>query len=287
MNLEKKLITPQLAKVLLEKNTINRRPTISRIAFYADQMLAGNWMADTCEFIKIAEDGTLIDGQNRLMAIIKADKPIELLVATGVPKEAMAFIDTGKSRSAGDVLVMNNIKNGLQISAYIQTKHKALNYSYQEGGGKNTTLSNNQVLEEYYKNPDYWQELHLKCNSLYGSAIKIFTKSQIAYIVFKITMGKFIRTCYHTEYLSNKFGRGYVLHNDIFQFLNRIFFQEPQNNSEKLLINIFIRNLSSNKKLDIDIKYAYVFKAWNALISDKNLKCLKYNKEIESFPEPK
>lgn len=288
MNLEKKLITPQLAKVLLEKNTINRKPTSARIAFYADQMLAGNWMADTCEFIKIAEDGTLIDGQNRLMAIIKADKPIELLVATGVPKSAIDFIDTGKSRSAGDLLTMNNIANGSKRNTIIQAINRAKNNVYYQGGGKNKALSNYEVLKEYKNNSDYYDSIIYHLELLRKKApLRTFTATWLAMIIFKLNNSLYIKNTIKMNYLQEQKDYNYTISPLVLDFLRSIFFHEPTNESQKLLINTFVKDLSTNKKLGADIKLAYIFKVWNATITNKTLRVLKFNKEIEPFPEPK
>lgn len=66
-------------------------------------MEAGKWDANGAA-IKIAKDGTLLDGQHRLTAIVQSGKSVVTLVVTGLEKEVFTTIDAGKTRSHGDYL---------------------------------------------------------------------------------------------------------------------------------------------------------------------------------------
>ena len=66
-------ITPQVAQMMLEHNTHNRNLTESRAQAYARDMASGNWRY-TGEGIKFGPDGTLLDGQTRLRAIVDVSK---------------------------------------------------------------------------------------------------------------------------------------------------------------------------------------------------------------------
>lgn len=101
-------VTPEMAKEYLSKNPSNRAVSKLSVSFYAKQMVDGDWV-ENGETIKIAEDGTLIDGQNRLHAVIAANIPVDLEFRTGIKKEYITTIDTGKARSAADILSMNKI----------------------------------------------------------------------------------------------------------------------------------------------------------------------------------
>lgn len=105
MRYERVLVSPAKAENWLKRNAPNQRgPKTSKIPMYARDMASGRWNPDTGQTIKFAEDGTLIDGQNRLKAVILAGVPIEFDVAWDVPAEAMLVIDTGAARSAADGL---------------------------------------------------------------------------------------------------------------------------------------------------------------------------------------
>jgi hypothetical protein len=66
-------------------------------------MRAGNWKL-THQGIAFNCDGTLLDGQHRLAAIVKSGKDIQMLVARGVETENQVAMDDHAKRSAGDAL---------------------------------------------------------------------------------------------------------------------------------------------------------------------------------------
>jgi hypothetical protein len=98
-----KTITPANAESLLKKNKNNRTVRPRRVDQYAKQIVSGQWQV-TGEAIKIALDGSLLDGQHRLLAVIKAGIPTEFLVVEGLDPNVFKVLDSGLMRSAGDAL---------------------------------------------------------------------------------------------------------------------------------------------------------------------------------------
>ena len=97
-------ITPSMARMFLDDaNKQNRRVSISRVAMYANDMRNGEWMT-THQGICFFDDGTLADGQHRLMAIIKAGVTVEMMLTSGMPKSSIMGIDTGRPRDAAGVI---------------------------------------------------------------------------------------------------------------------------------------------------------------------------------------
>lgn len=80
-------ITPQVAQMMLEHNTHNRNLTESRAQAYARDMASGNWRY-TGEGIKFGPDGTLLDGQTRLRAIVLSGVTITMPVWRGIDPDA-------------------------------------------------------------------------------------------------------------------------------------------------------------------------------------------------------
>ena len=58
-------ITPDMAAQMLERNTMNRNISQLNVTRYANDMASGAWEQNG-ETIKIAEDGTILDGQHPL-----------------------------------------------------------------------------------------------------------------------------------------------------------------------------------------------------------------------------
>ena len=94
-------IDPAMANQLLERNTKNRALRESRVQRYVTDMQAGNWPAST-DAIAVAADGTILNGQHRLHAIVRSGVTTKHLFVAGLPAESMKVIDTGLSRTAGD-----------------------------------------------------------------------------------------------------------------------------------------------------------------------------------------
>lgn len=90
-------VSPERAAELLDLNTDNYRSVRQeRVDRYAKEMVLGNWELNG-ETIKIS--GTrLVDGQHRLLAVIKSQRVIPMLVVTGV-NSGDKTIDRGLART--------------------------------------------------------------------------------------------------------------------------------------------------------------------------------------------
>lgn len=96
-------VTPELAGQWLKQNKRNRgiRPNV--VASYARDMLEGRWKF-AGDPIRRAPDGTLLDGQHRLLAIQSSGVSVDMLVINGLPKDAQAAMDLAIRRQPADML---------------------------------------------------------------------------------------------------------------------------------------------------------------------------------------
>ena len=164
MEINKVLITPEYALELLSNNTGNRRVKDSVVSRYAKDMLAGSWKEDTGELIKIAKDGTILDGQHRLLAIVKSGIETSLHVATGLSNEIFSVIDTGASRNASDTLFVNNVENTLIISRAINFYES--NMGFIVGSSPKPKIekrTNHEILDLYNARREYWDLVGVCC----------------------------------------------------------------------------------------------------------------------------
>lgn len=99
-------ITPAQAQVLLGNNANNRKVMKSAVGYYTKMIKEGNWKVNG-EAIKIAVDGSLVDGQHRLLAVVEAGFPIETMVVRNLPKESIRTLDTGRARTPADNFVIH------------------------------------------------------------------------------------------------------------------------------------------------------------------------------------
>lgn len=107
-------VTPSMAsKWLAENNTNNRNLRQGHVIRLASDMAEGRWY-QTHQGIAFNGNGTLLDGQHRLEAIVLADITVPLLVTTGLAAEAMSAVDDHQRRTVGDALT---IGHGMPTSA--------------------------------------------------------------------------------------------------------------------------------------------------------------------------
>lgn len=94
----REVISPEVAAQLLERNTRNRTPSEYHIKKLEAVMKSGNFHF-TGDPIRIAVDGTLLDGQHRLTACVRAEMAFDTVVIRNLPDEAIIAIDGGKART--------------------------------------------------------------------------------------------------------------------------------------------------------------------------------------------
>lgn len=97
-------ITPEMASEWLGTyNTHNRKLRYRVVNALADDILNGRWQ-ETGDSIKRAVDGTILDGQHRLAAIVAAETAVRMLVVGNLPLAAQEVVDAGARRNFNDVL---------------------------------------------------------------------------------------------------------------------------------------------------------------------------------------
>jgi hypothetical protein len=118
----------------LAYNTDNRRIKEANVAAMGRDMATGAWNEQTVEPIKFTgtpeAPGELIDGQNRLHAIIAADARIGLWVAYNIPKRAQEVMDSGAKRTMADTLRLRHVPYPTTVAAalrfLVRLKHNEL-----------------------------------------------------------------------------------------------------------------------------------------------------------------
>lgn len=105
MELSIETITPKQAEKYLQFNTSNRNLRKSLVSQYARDMTNGKWRL-THQGVAFNCDGTLLDGQHRLKAIVESGVTVQMLVARGVDSKNQLVMDDHAKRSAGDALTL-------------------------------------------------------------------------------------------------------------------------------------------------------------------------------------
>lgn len=109
-------ITPAKAAQLLAMNISNRSVRKAVVARYAQDMANGLWHFNGAPIL-IGKDGTLYDGQHRLMAIVESGRAQQMVVMYGVDERAKDTIDSGTPRNASDILAFAGHSNPKETAA--------------------------------------------------------------------------------------------------------------------------------------------------------------------------
>lgn len=118
--IEAKMIGPDEASTLLKANTSNRPLTRSNVVALASAMTRGEWVLNG-ETIIFSPDGTLMQGQHRLHAIIKSGVTVPLLLVRGIQFDAFSTLDLGRKRSVGDVLNIHGEVNANVLASALRS----------------------------------------------------------------------------------------------------------------------------------------------------------------------
>lgn len=261
-------ITPNKAKAFLEKNKSNRPINKFNLGRIELEMKRNNFEL-TGESIKFAEDGTLLDGQHRLLAIVNTGKEQKMLVVRGLENEAFKYIDTGRVRTAGDVLGIMGIANSTRYASmakFIINFKKSLFTSVAQSSAKkrNSLVTNADVADFVSKNID-----QLKDSSQFG-----FNKANRLVSGNILSSIHFILRGINSEQADDfcwKVANGENLTKD-----NPIY----------LLRQKLLNDIRSTRKMSKVERLALICKAWNLFRGGKKISILKWDSVRESFPKP-
>ena len=155
-------ITPEMAKELLDLNKNNRGISPANVQKISNDMLSDGFKLNG-ETIKIYDDGTLADGQHRLMACVLTGKPFQTYIIRGIKKDVLPTIDAGKTRSTVEALNMT----GCGIKSYMVA---GLNW-YFNYGNKLTAHEINCLWSAYHSQIEFLTEVlkHYKNDVIIGS----------------------------------------------------------------------------------------------------------------------
>lgn len=155
-------ITPAMAKKYLEKNTSNRPVRDGNVDKWAHAIQTGQWVING-ETIKFSDDDVLLDGQHRLMAIIKTGMAVETIVVRGLPPQVYETIDTGSVRRPSDTLARNGENNSMTLSTvarYIYI-HQQLGDLSKIASREANLVTTSDILETIDANPGIRESVSL------------------------------------------------------------------------------------------------------------------------------
>lgn len=260
------LITPEMAMDILQTNSRNRKMDKELILVYADQMSRGLWKFNG-ESIIISDENVLLDGQHRLGAIVKSGISQKCIIVRGISQSAFDTIDTGKTRTAGDILSIANIKDSRKISSIITRYFGLIGNQTRIQGLRRVYKSKQEVLSEYKSKPDFWRSV-LTISYKFYRKIKLLNQSDIGG---------------YMAYLMIEKGHDF---DSVVSFFNQLFFDtDIENSTIPLLRDKLIRSITTQYKLSSRLRHALIVKTWNAYVVGKEYKILSFNIDKEEIQE--
>lgn len=167
-------LTPRLARVYLQNQAPNRRPKQVKILKFVRDIQAGRWRF-TGEAIKFDTHGQMIDGQNRCEAVIRADRPITVLVIHGLDRETQRVMDSGTPRSVRDALKFAGYEKTKDLSAAISTHSAWTNGEFKHCMstlGFSARPTNEEAIEYLDAYPELI-EAAAEATNLYGRGVRL------------------------------------------------------------------------------------------------------------------
>lgn len=116
-------IDPAMARRMLAQNTRNRPVSAVTVERYRRDMANGRWVY-AADPIRFADDGMLLDGQHRLMALAalgdEQGTSIPFLVVRGLRAESQMVMDQGRKRTAAQQLALIGIRDYSIVAAGVK-----------------------------------------------------------------------------------------------------------------------------------------------------------------------
>lgn len=180
----RELVTPSIARQWLGKRPDNQRvEKRGKITAYARDMKSGRWDELTAEFIKFDENGSLIDGQNRLLAVILADVSITFDVAHGLPSAAMLVLDSGAPRGAADAMKVSGVASRARGAAIVRWSILWDAGIYTGTGGR-LHPTNSEVVERYATDQGVYNAAASRATDCQNRGLATGASAGVAYYLF-------------------------------------------------------------------------------------------------------
>jgi len=252
-------ITPDIAQDMLRYNGAGNRPIrTSHVADLARAIKQGEWRI-TNNAIAFDVEGQVIDGQHRLLAVVRCQISIMSQVTFGLPRGTFMVIDRGKARDAGDIAGLL----GMRYYKNVGTAIKLL-YQFERGtiGKSNAGPSNTEVVLLLVANRD------IEFSAPVGRSVSFLLSCGIATFCHYI-FAKKSKEDADNFFESLRTGDKSSAYDPVWVLRERL-----------------LREKANRAKLPRHEIVAWVIVAWNHYRADRQIKCLRWSQSSKSFPEP-
>lgn len=274
-DIEMVMVTPDLALAWLENTKFNNRKVSEIVVKKIETDIRNNrWKFDGSP-LRFDQEGNLVDGQHRLWAVQRAQRSVLCLVVRNLEEHALNIIDTGKSRSFGDILHFNGYvnSNSLSSAARLSIMWRKFNgdlRGYAAASGK-IMCSSTEVVEEVENNKSLVDSLQFLVSYKFTKKFMGLGAAALCHFIFakidKLQADEFF-------YLMEK---GTDLADGHAALALR--------NSLTLRDHLVSRTAKGSRHRSAYL-IAIIIKAWNAYREERFIKRLTYGEDREAYPRP-
>ena len=260
-------ITPEIAQKMLERNTHNRDKKSEPLA---EAIKQGQWKLNGASIV-FSSDGVLLDGQNRLMAVVTSGKPIDTVVVRGAVAESQITMDVGVKRSLTDYLKMDGYPSYKHVATIGRALYTSDKYGIHTSGWNGGVQTNRVTLQTLYE----------FTTAVYNERIKPIVADVYAVcVLYKIRMNVVAITFDAFRRISQQ---------DYEEFVRQLRGMSKQCQPVQKLVMAFTKNRDNEQiQLPLQIQAAYIVKTWNAYMNGEEIGVLRYRAggaNPEVFPE--
>ena len=257
-------VTPDLAQEILDKYNIHNRDVSNNyINYLADQMTRDMWIEKSGLAIKFDESMALVDGQQRLEAIIESGKPANLLSISNVDPRSFLIYDTQRTRTAADSFKVRGYQYHVQLAAitkrYMLLLRDSTDYNI---SSRRQKITPNDQLAEYESNKEIYDTV-LQRGIKYNLTLNVLTTTDYCGFIL-----------YLIRYKGHDMEKVYTFFNQ-FTMVERCEYDAIEEVRRRLINARNSNRADKNKKhlkkagLSDSLKTSYLAIAWNAYITNR------------------
>ena len=179
MNTQIATITPEWAQEILRQNVHNRHIRRSLVDKYA-HAIQTNQFPLTHQGIAIGSNGVLLDGQHRLLAIVKTGMPLETLLCTNCDPATFTVLDSGATRKSADVLRIEHVPSANTAAAAIRMYILYHDWTDKVWNGRVKVPTNDDIFNYYKSREDEINYAVQKCTYVRKTFKQLTNASSLA-----------------------------------------------------------------------------------------------------------
>lgn len=267
------MIDPAQAKELLQRNKNNRNVRENQVEALAAAMTRGDWELSN-DAIVVSEGGLLLNGQHRLLAVIRSGVVCPFILFTGASDSSFDIMDTPTIRRISDVIQRKGGTNTVRCESVIG---KFLNLCYDMNQGWETVARfNNRVEATRKARIEVYETLDKDIHKWLNICDRLLTQNiTIAPITLLAAFSLFLeKSLHHPE-------------EKITDFLKELCIDGRSKNGTILHVRKkLIRHKMKADLLPRHDDFRYIIRAWNDFLQNRSVQTINTREESFRYIRP-